>query len=170
MKLNWINRAIQGYQRTTFTLESKLYGQLDRLVHAVNYFRDREDNGEDTYVCTDIPSISRVFLITGIERAMDQGFLPFAKAFHHELQYHVFEANQKSKQTFAYLHTSEKKAISDLYALVSEYVEQEHLKHMQHRYVFNEDVLFYFFIKGGMDALQNKPVKQVSQMISIHSI
>ncbi|MGG4495515.1 hypothetical protein [Brevibacillus reuszeri] len=170
MKLNWLNRAIQGYQRTKFPLESKLYNQLDRLVHAVNYFRDREDNGEDTYVCTDVPSISRVFLITGIERAMDQGFLPFAKAFHYELQFRALETNHKSIQTFAYLHTSEKKAIADLYALVSEYVEREHLNHMQPQYFFNDYELFRFFIKGGIDALQNKPVKNVSQMISMHSI
>ncbi|MFF0828711.1 hypothetical protein ACFYU8_18100 [Brevibacillus sp. NPDC003359] len=173
MKLNWINRAINGYQRVEFSVGIKQYNQLDRLKHAVNYFREREDNGEDTFVCTDIPSISRVFIITGIEHAMRQGFLPFAKAVYHHLHNHYFMDSPNGhsfKKTYAYLHVSEQKAIHDLYAMIQEYVEDEHLNHMQQLFIFTEEELIRFFIKYGCNELNNKAVKEASRLLSVHSI
>lgn len=173
MKLNWLNRAINGYQRVEFSVESKRYNQLDRLRHAVNYYREREDNGEDTYVSTDIPSITRVCIITGIEHAMLQGFLPFAKAFNHHLQKHFQQLSphgQSFKKTYAYLHVSEQKAKCDLYAMTQEYVEYEHLRHMHQNYVFTEAELIRFFIIYGCNELNNKAVKEASRLLSVHSI
>lgn len=170
MRLNWFQRTIQDYRRVPFEIESKQIIQLDRLQHAINYYRSKEDNGSDTYVETDIPSICRVFIITGIEHAMKVGFSSFTKAFRHYMDEQRIRTNIQYKSTFAYLQSAEQRALQDLYALVNEHLEDEHLSHYQPHYDIVVDDVVCFFIQNGCEEFTRISIPKASSMLNIRSV
>lgn len=163
--LNWFQRTLQDMKKVSFMLEGKEVKYLERLQNAINFYRSREDNGEDTYIETDIPSITRLFIVQGIEEALEYGLSSFSKVFFQHLETRAALKSRPNAVVYSFLQPSEIKAINDLTAMINEYLEEEHLNHDQKFYRMCPNDLICFFIQNGASHFHNIPIPKASHLL-----
>lgn len=169
-KLGWFSRAVYNYGRVDFTIEKSLYNHLDRLQHSINYYRSREDDGEETYEEIEIEVISSLFIVTGIEQALSKGFESFAKVYYQYFQTQSIIKKASTRKLNTFLHSSEIKVLDDLTAMINEYFDNEHREHNQQLFVIERNNLIHFFIQTGCEYFNKVPIPKASNILKSRTL
>lgn len=159
--MNWLQRLIYDYRNISFSVSKDQHNKTSRLIHAINYYQSKEDDGSDYYEEVDHNMVYRAFIVLGIEQTLGN-FTTFAKAFAMNESKTSLTPSRGIVVQKTILQAKEIQVLDDISMSLTEFLsEAGHYTIPQ----LNRDALIRYYIYLGAEQLQSIPVSRATQII-----